>query len=99
MSAAVPHTQLFSPENESEYTDEKRILMDDLKISHGSVNKTRFCRGANPPRAELIALISFSGGSQGEHLHWRRGDLRVRSYRVASGGDADLTVLGAVGAP
>ncbi|XP_050464744.1 putative ATPase N2B isoform X1 [Cataglyphis hispanica] len=36
MSAAVPHTQLFLPENESEYTDEKRMLMDDLKISHGS---------------------------------------------------------------
>lgn len=38
MSAAVPHTQLFLPESESEYTDEKRMLMDDLKISHGSVN-------------------------------------------------------------
>lgn len=38
MSAAVPHTQLFLPEGESEYTDEKRLLMDDLKISHGSVN-------------------------------------------------------------
>lgn len=36
MSASVPHTQLFLPENESEYTDEKRMLMDDLKISHGS---------------------------------------------------------------
>lgn len=36
MSAAVPHTQLFSSETESEYTDEKRMLMDDLKISHGS---------------------------------------------------------------
>ncbi|KMQ89476.1 atpase n2b-like protein [Lasius niger] len=36
MSAAVPHTQLFLPESESEYTDEKRMLMDDLKISHGS---------------------------------------------------------------
>lgn len=38
MSAAVPHTQLFLSESESEYTDEKRILMDDLKISHGSVH-------------------------------------------------------------
>lgn len=38
MSAAVPHTQLFLPESESEFSDEKRILMDDLKISHGSVN-------------------------------------------------------------
>lgn len=38
MSATVPHTQLFSPESESEYTDEKRMLMDDLKISHGSVS-------------------------------------------------------------
>ncbi|XP_018300332.1 putative ATPase N2B [Mycetomoellerius zeteki] len=36
MSAAVPHTQLFLSENESEYTDEKRMLMDDLKITHGS---------------------------------------------------------------
>ncbi|TGZ51583.1 putative ATPase N2B, partial [Temnothorax longispinosus] len=39
MSAAVPHTQLFLSESESEYseyTDEKRMLMDDLKISHGS---------------------------------------------------------------
>nr|XP_012216309.1 PREDICTED: putative ATPase N2B [Linepithema humile] len=36
MSAAVPHTQLFLPESESEYSDEKRMLMDDLKISHGS---------------------------------------------------------------
>lgn len=39
MSAAVPHTQLFLPETESEYTDEKRMLMDDLKISHGSVSR------------------------------------------------------------
>ncbi|XP_018053937.1 PREDICTED: putative ATPase N2B isoform X3 [Atta colombica] len=38
MSAAVPHTQLFLSENESEYTDEKRMLMDDLKITHGSVD-------------------------------------------------------------
>lgn len=41
MSAAVPHTQLFLPESESEYTDEKRMLMDDLKISHGSVSKQK----------------------------------------------------------
>lgn len=38
ISAAVPHTQLFVPEGDSEYTDEKRMLMDDLKISHGSDN-------------------------------------------------------------
>ncbi|KAG5333837.1 AFG1L ATPase, partial [Acromyrmex heyeri] len=38
MSAAVPHTQLFLSETESEYTDEKRMLMDDLKITHGSVD-------------------------------------------------------------
>lgn len=55
MSAAVPHTQLFLPENESEYTDEKRILMDDLKISHGSVNADRFYRDANPSWMEVIA--------------------------------------------
>ncbi|XP_076247582.1 putative ATPase N2B [Calliopsis andreniformis] len=36
ISAAVPHTKLFVPEGDSEYTDEKRMLMDDLKISHGS---------------------------------------------------------------
>ncbi|XP_026667257.1 putative ATPase N2B isoform X2 [Ceratina calcarata] len=36
ISAAVPHTKLFEPKIESEYTDEKRMLMDDLKISHGS---------------------------------------------------------------
>ncbi|OAD60519.1 Putative ATPase N2B, partial [Eufriesea mexicana] len=36
ISAAVPHTELFVPEKDSEYTDEKRMLMDDLKISHGS---------------------------------------------------------------
>jgi len=38
MSAAVPHTQLFLSEAESEFTDEKRMLMDDLKISHDSVS-------------------------------------------------------------
>ncbi|KAK9306917.1 hypothetical protein QLX08_002549 [Tetragonisca angustula] len=36
ISAAVPHTKLFVPEGDNEYTDEKRMLMDDLKISHGS---------------------------------------------------------------
>ncbi|CAK9817323.1 Putative ATPase N2B [Anthophora plagiata] len=36
ISAAVPHTELFAPGTENEYTDEKRMLMDDLKISHGS---------------------------------------------------------------
>jgi len=44
-------------------------------------------------------LILFTGGSQGKHLYWRRGTLCVRPYRVASGRDADLTVLGTVGAP
>lgn len=38
ISAAVPHTKLFVPEGDNEYTDEKRMLMDDLKISHGSDN-------------------------------------------------------------
>ncbi|XP_015591803.1 putative ATPase N2B isoform X2 [Cephus cinctus] len=38
VSAAVPHTKLFVAEGDSEYTDEKRMLMDDLKISHGSDN-------------------------------------------------------------
>ena len=38
ISAAVPHTKLFVPEGDNEYTDEKRMLMDDLKISHGSVS-------------------------------------------------------------
>lgn len=38
ISAAVPHTKLFVPEGNNEYTDEKRMLMDDLKISHGSVS-------------------------------------------------------------
>ncbi|KOC70719.1 Putative ATPase N2B [Habropoda laboriosa] len=36
ISAVVPHTDLFVPDTENEYTDEKRMLMDDLKISHGS---------------------------------------------------------------
>ncbi|XP_046617284.1 putative ATPase N2B isoform X1 [Neodiprion virginianus] len=36
ISADLPHMQLFTPEGESEYTDEKRMLMDDLKISIGS---------------------------------------------------------------
>lgn len=100
MSAAVPHTQLFLSENESEYTDEKRMLMDDLKITHGSVDvdftmTTQMFRMKN----YYIILILFSGGSQGKHLYWRRGNLRVWPYRVASGWNADLTVLGAVGAP
>ena len=36
ISAAVPHTKLFVPEGINEYSDDKRMLMDDLKISHGS---------------------------------------------------------------
>lgn len=40
ISAAVPHTKLFVPEGNNEYTDEKRMLMDDLKISHSSVSYT-----------------------------------------------------------
>ncbi|XP_043263446.1 putative ATPase N2B [Colletes gigas] len=36
ISAAVPHTKLFVAEGNTDYTDEKRMLMDDLKISHGS---------------------------------------------------------------
>ncbi|OXU19544.1 hypothetical protein TSAR_010032 [Trichomalopsis sarcophagae] len=36
ISASAPYKQLFVPEGEEEYTDEKRMLMDDLKISHGS---------------------------------------------------------------
>lgn len=36
ISAAVPHTKLFVPEGDIEFSDEKRMLMDDLKISHGS---------------------------------------------------------------
>ncbi|XP_031835893.1 putative ATPase N2B [Nomia melanderi] len=36
ISAAVPHTKLFVAEGDTQYTDEKRMLMDDLKISHGS---------------------------------------------------------------
>lgn len=36
ISATVPHTKLFVPEGDSEYSDDKRMLMDDLKISHGS---------------------------------------------------------------
>lgn len=36
ISAAVPHTKLFVPDGDNEYSDEKRMLMDDLKISHGS---------------------------------------------------------------
>ncbi|XP_012269193.2 putative ATPase N2B [Athalia rosae] len=36
ISADLPHRQLFTVESESEYTDEKRMLMDDLKISIGS---------------------------------------------------------------
>ncbi|XP_012272694.1 putative ATPase N2B [Orussus abietinus] len=38
ISADAPHTELFVAEGDSEYTDEKRMLMDDLKISHGSDN-------------------------------------------------------------
>ncbi|KAK0179240.1 hypothetical protein PV327_008049 [Microctonus hyperodae] len=38
ISAAAPHNKLFVPDNDTEYTDEKRMLMDDLAISHGSDN-------------------------------------------------------------
>ncbi|CAL7942966.1 unnamed protein product [Xylocopa violacea] len=38
ISATVPHTELFVAQGESEYTDEKRMLMDDLKISRESEN-------------------------------------------------------------
>ncbi|XP_034950509.1 putative ATPase N2B [Chelonus insularis] len=38
ISATAPHTKLFVPEGDAEYTDEKRMLMDDLAISHGSDN-------------------------------------------------------------
>ncbi|XP_014238457.1 putative ATPase N2B [Trichogramma pretiosum] len=36
ISANAPYNKLFVPEGEEEYTDEKRMLMDDLKISHGT---------------------------------------------------------------
>ncbi|XP_033219323.1 putative ATPase N2B [Belonocnema kinseyi] len=36
VSAAAPHNKLFVPEGDAEYSDEKRALMDDLQISHGS---------------------------------------------------------------
>lgn len=38
ISAVGPFNKLFVAEGDSEYTDEKRMLMDDLAISHGSVN-------------------------------------------------------------
>ncbi|CAG5109212.1 Similar to Putative ATPase N2B (Haematobia irritans) [Cotesia congregata] len=38
ISAAAAPNKLFVPEGDSEYTDEKRMLMDDLAISHGSDN-------------------------------------------------------------
>ncbi|XP_076753263.1 putative ATPase N2B [Xylocopa sonorina] len=38
ISATVPHTELFVPQGDNEYTDEKRMLMDDLKISRDSEN-------------------------------------------------------------
>lgn len=37
ITADLPHKQLFVAESENEYTDEKRMLMDDLKISTDSV--------------------------------------------------------------
>ncbi|XP_011503008.1 PREDICTED: putative ATPase N2B [Ceratosolen solmsi marchali] len=36
VSATAPYNKLFVSEGEEEYTDEKRMLMDDLKISHGT---------------------------------------------------------------
>lgn len=38
ITAAAPYSHLFVPDNEEEYTDEKRMLMDDLRITHGSVS-------------------------------------------------------------
>lgn len=38
ISAAAPYNKLFVPEGEEEFSDEKRMLMDDLKISHGTVS-------------------------------------------------------------
>ncbi|XP_015123327.1 putative ATPase N2B [Diachasma alloeum] len=38
VSAVAPHNKLFVPEEDAEYTDEKRMLMDDLAISGGSDN-------------------------------------------------------------
>ncbi|XP_057327468.1 putative ATPase N2B isoform X2 [Microplitis mediator] len=38
ISAAAAANKLFVPEGDTEYTDEKRMLMDDLAISHGSDN-------------------------------------------------------------
>lgn len=38
ISAAAAANKLFVPEGDTEYTDEKRMLMDDLEISHGSDN-------------------------------------------------------------
>ncbi|XP_066584950.1 putative ATPase N2B [Prorops nasuta] len=36
VSATVPHTELYAVKSEDEYSDEKRMLMDDLNITHGS---------------------------------------------------------------
>ncbi|XP_058804936.1 putative ATPase N2B isoform X2 [Phymastichus coffea] len=36
VSAVAPYNKLFVPEGDEEFTDEKRMLMDDLKISHGT---------------------------------------------------------------
>ncbi|KAF7992707.1 hypothetical protein HCN44_005051 [Aphidius gifuensis] len=38
ISAVGPFNKLFIAEGDSEYTDEKRMLMDDLAICHGSDN-------------------------------------------------------------
>uniref|UniRef100_A0A0C9RST8 N2B_0 protein n=1 Tax=Fopius arisanus TaxID=64838 RepID=A0A0C9RST8_9HYME len=39
VSAVAPHNRLFLPEEDTEYTDEKRMLMDDLAIAGGSVSE------------------------------------------------------------
>lgn len=37
VSAVAPYNKLFVAEGDEEFTDEKRMLMDDLAISHGTV--------------------------------------------------------------
>ncbi|KAJ8679993.1 hypothetical protein QAD02_015780 [Eretmocerus hayati] len=38
ISATAPYNKIFVPEGDEEFTDEKRMLMDDLAISHGTDN-------------------------------------------------------------
>lgn len=38
VTAAAPHTSLFVAWGDEEHTDDKRMLMDDLNISPGSVS-------------------------------------------------------------